>query len=184
MTDPTRLEPKNGDFVAYLDALQEESLEELRRANQAAISNPLKVPDAGEGETNLRQLEAEMKRRAQADRAQSPRQSQTSADIEAARRAKESVMESFRKANNAGSAPSPAQQPMPQSAPQPAPVRLPTSMRKPKPGLLGFIGGACIMIGFFLTFALVVDEEEELAGPFIFLMCIGVLLIRIAKARR
>ena len=180
MTDPIRLEPKNGDFVAYLDALQEESLEELRRANQAAISNPLKVPDAGEGETNLRQLEAEMKRRAQADRPQSPRQSKASADIEAARRAKESVMESFRKANNAGSTPSPA----PQSAPQPAPVRLPTSMRKPKPGLLGFIGGACIMIGFFLTFALVVDEEEELAGPFIFLMCIGVLLIRIAKARR
>ena len=83
MTDPTRLEPKNGDFVAYLDALQEESLEELRRANQAAISNPLKVPDAGEGETNLRQLEAEMKRQAQTDRAQSPHQTKSSADIEA-----------------------------------------------------------------------------------------------------
>ena len=30
MTDPTRLEPRNGDFVAYVEALQEESLEALR----------------------------------------------------------------------------------------------------------------------------------------------------------
>lgn len=43
MTDPTRLEPRNGDFVAYVEALQEESLEALRRANQAAIANPLQV---------------------------------------------------------------------------------------------------------------------------------------------
>ena len=49
MTDPTRLEPRNGDFVAYVEALQEESLEALRRANQAAIANPLQVPDASEG---------------------------------------------------------------------------------------------------------------------------------------
>ena len=48
MTDPTRLEPRNGDFVAYVEALQEESLEALRRANQAAIANPLQVPDASE----------------------------------------------------------------------------------------------------------------------------------------
>lgn len=46
MTDPTRLEPRNGDFVAYVEALQEESLEALRRANQAAIANPLQVPDS------------------------------------------------------------------------------------------------------------------------------------------
>ena len=55
MTDPTRLEPRNGDFVAYVEALQEESLEALRRANQAAIANPLQVPDASEGGRNAAQ---------------------------------------------------------------------------------------------------------------------------------
>lgn len=60
MTDPTRLEPRNGDFVAYVEALQEESLEALRRANQAAIANPLQVPDASEGGADLGRIAAEM----------------------------------------------------------------------------------------------------------------------------
>lgn len=68
MTDPTRLEPRNGDFVAYVEALQEESLEALRRANQAAIANPLQVPDASEGGADLGRIAAEMQRRARAER--------------------------------------------------------------------------------------------------------------------
>ena len=60
MTDPTRLEPRNGDFVAYVEA--------LRRANQAAIANPLQVPDASEGGADLGRIAAEMQRRARAER--------------------------------------------------------------------------------------------------------------------
>ena len=67
MTDPTRLEPRNGDFVAYVEALQEESLEALRRANQAAIANPLQVPDASESGADLGRIAAEMQRRARAE---------------------------------------------------------------------------------------------------------------------
>lgn len=49
---------------------------------------------------------------------------------------------------------------------------------------LGFIGSACIMIGFFMTFAAMAEGRENLAGPFIFLMIVGGLIGRIAKSRR
>lgn len=49
---------------------------------------------------------------------------------------------------------------------------------------LGFIGSACIMIGFFMTFAAMAEGREDLAGPFIFLMIVGGLIGRIAKSRR
>ena len=89
MTDPTRLEPRNGDFVAYVEALQEESLEALRRANQAAIANPLQVPDASEGGADLGRIAAEMQRRARAERGDE-------ATHDVLRRTKKSVAESFR----------------------------------------------------------------------------------------
>ena len=49
---------------------------------------------------------------------------------------------------------------------------------------LGFIGSACIMIGFFMTFAAMAEGREDLAGPFIFLMIVGGLIGRLAKSRR
>lgn len=45
-------------------------------------------------------------------------------------------------------------------------------------------GSACIMIGFFMTFAAMAEGREDLAGPFIFLMIVGGLIGRIAKSRR
>ena len=162
MTDPTRLEPRNGDFVAYVEALQEESLEALRRANQAAIANPLQVPDASEG----------------GDEA-----THDAAQADMLRRTKESVAESFRRMGGAtrGSTRAPAPQP---HSPAPAPVagRAPQARRRGVP--LGFIGSACIMIGFFMTFAAMAEGREDLAGPFIFLMIVGGLIGRIAKSRR
>lgn len=145
MTDPTKLEPRNGDFVAYVEALQEESLEALRRANQAAIANPLQVPDASEGGADLGRIAAEMQRRARAERGDETAHDAAQADM--LRRTKESVAE-----------------------------------RRGAP--LGFIGSACIMIGFFMTFAAMAEGREDLAGPFIFLMIVGALIGRIAKARR
>ena len=60
--------------------------------------------------------------------------------------------------------------------------------RHPPQGALlrraGFIGSACIMIGFFMTFAAMAEGRENLAGPFIFLMIVGGLIGRIAKSRR
>ena len=89
MTDPTRLEPRNGDFVAYVEALQEESLEALRRANQAANANPLQVPDASEGGADLGRIAAEMQRRARAERGDEATHDAAQADM--LRRTKKSV---------------------------------------------------------------------------------------------
>lgn len=166
MTDPTRLEPRNGDFVAYVEALQEESLEALRRANQAAIANPLQVPDASEGGADLGRIAAEMQRRARAERGDEATHDAAQADM--LRRTKKSVAESFRRMGGAtrGSTRAPA----------------PQARRRGVP--LGFIGSACIMIGFFMTFAAMAEGRENLAGPFIFLMIVGGLIGRIAKSRR
>jgi hypothetical protein len=181
MTDPTRLEPRNGDFVAYVEALQEESLEALRRANQAAIANPLQVPDASEGGADLGRIAAEMQRRTRAERGDEATHDAAQADM--LRRTKESVAESFRRMGGAtrGSTRAPAPQP---HSPAPAPVagRAPQARRRGVP--LGFIGSACIMIGFFMTFAAMAEGREDLAGPFIFLMIVGGLIGRIAKSRR
>ena len=57
MTDPTKLEPKNGDFVAYLDKLQQESLEELRRS---AGSGAASVSAPGESPSSVREMAAEV----------------------------------------------------------------------------------------------------------------------------
>lgn len=164
MTDPTRLEPKNGDFVAYVEALQEESLEALRRANQAAVSNPLQVPDASEHGEDMNRIAAEMERRARAERLRKAEQPSTPA-IEPGML--ERTKESFRRMRR-------------------APVRTEAPSRaRPKPKKpLAFAGAACIMIGFFLTFAVVAEGREDLAGPFVFLMIVGVLLGRIAQSRR
>ena len=179
MTDPTRLEPRNGDFVAYVEALQEESLEALRRANQAAIANPLQVPDASEGD--LGRIAAEMQRRARAERGDEATHDAAQADM--LRRTKKSVAESFRRMGGAtrGSTRAPAPQPH-SPAPAPAAGRAPQARRRGVP--LGFIGSACIMIGFFMTFAAMAEGRENLAGPFIFLMIVGGLIGRIAKSRR
>ena len=146
MTDPTRLEPRNGDFVAYVEALQEESLEALRRANQAAIANPLQVPDASEGGADLGRIAAEMQRRARAERGDEATHDAAQADM--LRKTKKSVAESFRRMGGAtrGSTRAPAPQPQPHSpAPAPAAGRAPQAHRRGVP--LGFIGSACIMIG-------------------------------------
>lgn len=183
MTDPTRLEPRNGDFVAYVEALQKESLEALRRANQAAIANPLQVPDASEGGADLSRIAAEMQRRARAERGDEATHDAAQADM--LRRTKKSVAESFRRMGGAtrGSTRAPAPQPQPHSpAPAPAAGRAPQARRRGVP--LGFIGSACIMIGFFMTFAAMAEGRENLAGPFIFLMIVGGLIGRIAKSRR
>ena len=179
MTDPTRLEPRNGDFVAYVEALQEESLEALRRANQAAIANPLQVPDASEGGADLSRIAAEMQRRARAERGDEAAHDAAQANM--LRRTKDSVAESFRRMGGAarGSTRAPAPQPQPHS---PAPA--PAAGRAPQARSRGFIGSACIMIGFFMTFAAMAEGREDLAGPFIFLMIVGGLIGRIAKSRR
>ena len=181
MTDPTRLEPRNGDFVAYVEALQEESLEALRRPNQAAIANPLQVPDASEGGADLSRIAAEMQRRARAERGDEAAHDAAQANM--LRRTKKSVAESFRRMGGAtrGSTRAPAPQPH-SPAPAPAAGRAPQARRRGVP--LGFIGSACIMIGFFMTFATMAEGRENLAGPFIFLMIVGGLIGRIAKSRR
>ena len=177
MTDPTRLEPRNGDFVAYVEALQEESLEALRRANQAAIANPLQVPDASEGGADLGRIAAEMQRRARAERGDEATHDAAQADM--LRRTKESVAESFRRMGGATRGSTRAPAPQPQS---PAAGRAPQARRRGAP--LGFIASTCIMIGFFMTFAAMAEGREDLAGPFIFLMIVGALIGRIAKARK
>lgn len=101
------------------------------------------------------------------------------------RRTKKSVAESFRRMGGAtrGSTRAPAPQPQPHSpAPAPAAGRAPQARRRGVP--LGFIGSACIMIGFFMTVAAMAEGRENLAGPFIFLMIVGGLIGRLAKSRR
>ena len=82
-------------------------------------------------------------------------------------RTKETVAESFRRMRRDAA-----------RAQAPSPAR-------PKPKQpLAFAGAACIMIGFFLTFAVIAEGREDLAGPFVFIMIVGVLLGRIAQSRR
>ena len=119
-----------------------------------------------------------MQRRARAERGDE-------ATHDVLRRTKKSVAESFRRMGGAtrGSTRAPAPQPQPHSpAPAPAAGRDPQARRRGVP--LGFIGSACIMIGFFMTFAAMAEGRENLAGPFIFLMIVGGLIGRIAKSRR
>lgn len=98
MTDPTRLEPKDGDFVAYVEALQEESLEALRRANQAAVSHPLQVPDASAHGEDMSRIAAEMDRRARAERLRKAQEHSAPApEPGMLQRTKETVAESFRR---------------------------------------------------------------------------------------
>lgn len=68
MTDPNRLEPKNGDFVAYLDRLQEDSLEALRQANHESITHPVSMPDSAQGDVDLKKIADELRQRIEADR--------------------------------------------------------------------------------------------------------------------
>ena len=95
------------------------------------------------------------------------------------RRTKESVAESFRRMGGATRGSTRAPAPQPQS---PAAGRAPQARRRGAP--LGFIASTCIMIGFFMTFAAMAEGREDLAGPFIFLMIVGALIGRIAKARK
>lgn len=168
MTDPTRLEPKDGDFVAYVEALQEESLEALRRANQAAVSHPLQVPDASAHGEDMSRIAAEMDRRGRAERLRKAQEHSAPApEPGMLQRTKETVAESFRRMRRDAA-----------RAQAPSPAR-------PKPKQpLAFAGAACIMIGFFLTFAVIAEGREDLAGPFVFIMIVGVLLGRIAQSRR
>ena len=124
-----------------------------------------------------------MQRRARAERGDEATHDAAQADM--LRRTKKSVAESFRRMGGAtrGSTRAPAPQPQPHSpAPAPAAGRAPQARRRGVP--LGFIGSACIMIGFFMTFAAMAEGRENLAGPFIFLMIVGGLIGRIAKSRR
>lgn len=103
------------------------------------------------------------------------------------RRTKDSVAESFRRMGGAarGSTRAPAPQPQPQPySPAPHPPQGALLRRADGACRSASSGSACIMIGFFMTFAAMAEGREDLAGPFIFLMIVGGLIGRIAKSRR
>lgn len=56
MRDPFNLEPKNGDFASYIENLQAEELEALRRANPEAARAAQTPGATAEGGTSMRDL--------------------------------------------------------------------------------------------------------------------------------
>ena len=187
MTDPNRLEPKNGDFVAYLDRLQEDSLEALRQANQESITHPVSMPDSAQGEVDLKKIAAELRQRIEADRqAQGvPMPDMTPPDtttlnvppVRPSQPAKDvSVAESFRRNDHWGShAPTPA-------APTEVPST-PTRRRRSNKSFLMFIGNSLMMFGIFLSIVFTNEGMDEWVAPAIMASIIGFIIVKIGSAR-
>lgn len=182
MTDPTQLEPKNGDFVAYLDRLQEDSLNALREANKERLTHPVAMPDSAEGESALKKIAAELRERIAADRAGNPPAEPMPAPVApppttAAPQERESVLESFRRSRSSP----PASRPEPTAAPQPIP---PGARRRKNSSFLLFVGNCMIMFGVFLSIVFTNEGMDEFVAPAIMFAVIGLFIMKVAKARR
>lgn len=148
MTQLDYLEPKNGDFIAYIDKLQQESIDTLKIANADRIAH------AGEmGSSTLRDIASElMKRREASVESPSARpipqkpQSQPRVPQQVTQK-KPSVDEEFKN----------------------VPTR--ARRRKSSPGFA--IGNFFLIIGIFLAIFGINAEIDELAGPGLFMMFIG-----------
>lgn len=167
MTDPTKLEPKNGDFVAYLDKLQQESLEELRRS---AGSGAASVSAPGESPSSVREMAAEVFRQIKPKTAEElprhePLNPQPVPRPQPSRN--RSVVDEFRDAPSAGS------------------TRTGSSgtARRKQPFLV-FIGNVLMMVGV-MGFVVAANEDiEVLAPPSVFLAFAGFILSAFASKRR
>lgn len=182
MTDPNRLEPKNGDFVAYLDRLQEDSLEALRQANHESITHPVSMPDSAQGDVDLKKIADELRQRIEADRQaqgvpmpdvtppDTPplnvppmRPSQVAKDV--------SVAESFRRNDHWVSR-------------APTQVRsTPTRRRRSNKSFLMFIGNSLMMFGIFLSIVFTNEGMDEWVAPAIMASIIGFIIVKIGSAR-
>lgn len=174
MTDPSRLEPKNGDFVAYLDRLQEESLEALKKsagvsANAPAPTNPEASP------TSLKEMAAEVFRQIKpkaVDNGYEPLNPEPVERPQSPLPTSSPVAEIFRN--------------LPQQQPAKAPTNrtAETGRAKKQPFRL-FIGNVMVMVGVFGFVVAANENIEALAPPMILLAFAGFILSATAtKARK
>lgn len=190
MTDPNHLEPKNGDFVAYLDRLQENSLEALRQANQESLTHPVSMPDSAQGDVDLKKIAAELRQRIEADReTQGLTLPQTPVDTPAINvppvtpnepQDHISVSESFRRDHHWGSrkGSSSISSTTTTTTPTPTPQR-----RRSNKSFMMFLGNSLMMFGVFLSIVFTNEEMDALIGPAIMMAIIGFIVTKIAATR-
>ncbi len=189
MTDPNHLEPKNGDFVAYLDRLQENSLEALRQANQESLTHPVSMPDSVQGDVDLKIIATELRQRIEADcEAQGLTLPQTPVDTPAINvppvtpnkpQEDVSVSESFRRDHHLGSRKrSSSISSTTTTTPTPTPQR-----RRSNKSFVMFLGNSLMMFGVFLSIVFTNEEMDALIGPAIMMAIIGFIVTKIATAR-
>lgn len=189
MTDPNHLEPRNGDFVAYLDRLQENSLEALRQANQESLTHPVSMPDSVQGDVDLKIIATELRQRIEADcEAQGLTLPQTPVDTPAINvppvtpnkpQEHVSVSESFRRDHHLGSRKrSSSISSTTTTTPTPTPQR-----RRSNKSFVMFLGNSLMMFGVFLSIVFTNEEMDALIGPAIMMAIIGFIVTKIATAR-
>ena len=172
MTDPSRLEPKNGDFVAYLDRLQEESLEALKKSAGVSANAPSPT-DPEASPTSLREMAAEVFRQIKpkaVDNGYEPLNPEPVERPQSPLPTSRPVAEIFRN--------------LPQQ-----PAKAPTSRtaetgRAKKQPFRLFIGNVMVMVGVFGFVVAANENIEALAPPMILLAFAGFILSATASKRR
>lgn len=163
MTDPNRYEPKNGDFVAYLESLQRDSLDELKRANAGKFTPPPTADETAD-DRSLRELAAEIlreKRRTPSNTVPTPAPApEPTARPQNTDRQRASVADEFRG--------------RPEAAPLP-------HRRRSKNSFAVFIGTAMMLFGGFGFVVAASEGIDALVSPAVFVVICGYLVRRIAS---
>ncbi len=163
MTDPNRYEPKNGDFVAYLESLQRDSLDELKRANAGKFTPPPTAEETAD-DRSLRELAAEIlreKRRTPTNTVPAPAPApEPAARPQNTGRQRASVADEFRG--------------RPEGAPLPR-------RRRSKNSFAVFIGTAMMLFGGFGFVVAASEGIDALVSPAVFVVICGYLVRRIAS---
>lgn len=159
MNETDYLEPKNGDFIAYIDKLQQESIDALKVANADRIAHADEM-----GSSSLRDIASElMKRRETAETVpvsttpSSPISIEPPQQPHTTRQKRPSVADEFKN----------------------IPQRNTRKQASPAFAFANFF----LIIGLFLTIFGVNSEIDDLAGPGLFMMLMGFMIIKGFKRR-
>ena len=163
MTDPNRYEPKNGDFVAYLESLQRDSLDELKRANAGKFTPPPTADETAD-DRSLRELAAEIlreKRRTPSNTVPAPAPApEPTVRPQNTGRQRASVADEFRGRPEGASLP---------------------RRRRSNNSFAVFIGTAMMLFGSFGFVVAASEGIDALVSPAIFVVVCGYLVRRIAS---
>ena len=160
MNDTDYLEPKNGDFITYIDKLQQESIDALKVANADRIAHADEMKSS-----SLRDIASELMKRRKAseaiiisDNSSAPSPLPTIQHSQTLQKPKRpSVAEEFK------------------NTPQ-------RNTRKQASPIFAF-ANFFLIIGLFLTIFGINAEIDELTGPGLFMMLMGFMILKGVKRR-